>query len=87
MANKRQRYRVPYGKELVARMDDGFIVSGVASDINEGGFFLEPHDKKNLSSRLNQGGVLLIDLDAERVELPFQVVRVTPSGMGIQFQS
>ncbi len=85
MSSKRKQFRVPYGKELIIRMDDGYLIAGVAGDINDGGFFLKPHGKEDLSKRLGQGGTLIMDLQIETLELPCKVVRIAPHGMGIQF--
>jgi hypothetical protein len=87
MANKRQHFRVTYGKELVLRMEDNYVISGQAGDINEGGFFLKPHGSEDFSSRVGQPGTLIIDLQAESLNLACKIIRITPQGLGIQFET
>jgi hypothetical protein len=86
MANKRKHSRIPYGKEIVIRMHDNFLISGVAKDITDGGFFLKQRAHDDLSGSIGQRGVLLIDLQIETVELPCKVVRKTKDGLGIKFE-
>lgn len=85
MVNKRQQFRVPYGKETTIRLEDGRLITGQAVDINDGGFFLKPQPWEDLSNLVGQGCVLLVDLQVESLELPAQLVRATDTGVGIQF--
>jgi hypothetical protein len=87
MSNKRQQFRVPYGKELVLRMADDYLIAGKAGNINDGGFLLTPHGQEDHANRVGQQGVLIIELQVERLEIPCQIVRCESKGLGIQFSS
>ena len=87
MAKKRTQFRVPYGKELLLRMGDGYLISGLADNINDGGIFLKARGQEDFSRWLDKSGTLLIELQVETLELPCKIIRITQEGLGIQFES
>lgn len=85
MSSKRHQPRVPYGKELVLRMEDDYLIAGLAGNINDGGFLIRPHGGEDFAHRVGQRGVLVIDLQVESLQLPCKIVRSDSEGLGIQF--
>ncbi|MBF0439687.1 MAG: PilZ domain-containing protein [Magnetococcales bacterium] len=81
----RRMIRSPYDKEITLQMDNGTILMGSAKNLNAEGFFLAMDITQYTPDLIGMHGNFLEDLHGEKVTIPCQIVRVTDTGVGIQF--
>lgn len=82
----RRQLRVEYGRDMVVRLDNGSILSGIVSNFSANGFFLAcPPDRIALCQPGRGGALLTEEIPGETLELPCRVVRMDAHGVAFAF--
>ncbi|MEO5332643.1 MAG: PilZ domain-containing protein [Magnetococcus sp. YQC-5] len=82
---KQRLMRAHYDKEITLQMADGSILTGQAVNMNAKGFFINTDIKLLKPDLAGMHGTFWEVLHGENVSIPCQVVRITATGVGVQF--